>query len=208
MKIRLTLEELKHTLDFVQKDLKEGGHWDAMFVFYKMLYMQEAFHFVLFPRQYGLERSFRKYFDDKYMAGAVEPAPFVCELRNLEDSGLLNKLSEACNKYYKYKCDLNNGEEPHSSLNLTSQDIAKDLRELMKPIYMDKDDEIGKRRILLREKAQRSKQPRDPQPGTSKQSEEGQEQATGIVVIITTTINLSSAYVVLCLLPSVLTQFL
>ena len=89
MKIRLTINQLKQALNFVQKDLKEGHHFEPMFIFYKMMYLQEAFHFVLSPRQQKLEQSYRKYFDPKYMNTAAEVEPFVPELRKLEASGLL-----------------------------------------------------------------------------------------------------------------------
>ena len=89
MKIRLTINQLKQALNFVQKDLKEGCHFKPMSIFYKMMYLQEAFHFVLSPRQQKLEQSYRKYFDPKYMNTAEEVELFVSELRKLEASGLL-----------------------------------------------------------------------------------------------------------------------
>jgi hypothetical protein len=163
VKIRLTLKEWEDSTSLMHM-VQEEHHYDALFIFNKLV-EEKAFHFCAMSREYGLEKSIRKYMERD--GTSAEGPPYKSEMSILEESGLLSALDELSKKYFEIKCALNgkNGKnKPPDVLNYANPHIARDIRKLLATLGGSfKSDEkiegggmqesIGSRRRMLKEKA-------------------------------------------------------
>ncbi|PNF39251.1 hypothetical protein B7P43_G16957 [Cryptotermes secundus] len=162
VKIRLNFKEWQDSYSLM-KFVCEEQHYDALFIFNKLL-AENAFHFCAMPREYGLEKSMRKYLERNDTAD--ENLSHKSELLTLEESGILNSLDEISKKYYELKCKLNNESKenkPHQLLDYASPMIADDIRKKLASAMDDSSDQkdeeqdtkisIGAHRKKLKEKA-------------------------------------------------------
>jgi hypothetical protein len=109
----------------------EEQHYDALFIFNKLL-AENAFCFCAMPREYGLEKSMRKYLERSDIAN--EDLSQKSELLTLEESGILNSLDQVSKKYYQFKCKLNSESKqnrPHKLLDYASPTVADDVRKIL-----------------------------------------------------------------------------
>lgn len=162
VKIRLNFKEWQDSYSLMAV-LREEQHYDALFIFSKLL-AENAFHFCAMPREYGLERSIRKYLE-RDDTGLDEDLPPRSEVLMLEESGLLSSLDELSKKYFKLKCGLNNAsnrDKPHQLLNYANSAIADDIRKVLLTMsggtsyHKDENDtqkSIGSHRKKLKDKA-------------------------------------------------------
>jgi hypothetical protein len=162
VKIRLNFKEWKDSYSLM-KMVCEEQHYDALFIFNKLL-AENAFHFCAMPREYGLEKSIRKYLER--VDTANEDLSKKSELLMLEESGMLNSLDEISKKYYRLKCAQNSESKqnkPHQLLEYASPAIADDIRKLLATVtnggsdHKDEEDStqisIGAHRKKLKERA-------------------------------------------------------
>jgi hypothetical protein len=115
------------------------------------------------PREYGLEKSMRKYLER--VDTANEDLSQKSELLTLEESGILNTLDQVSKKYYQYKCKLNSESKqnkPQQLLDYASPDVADDIRKMLAAVMNGsshhKDEHnteisIGAHRKKLKDKA-------------------------------------------------------
>ncbi|XP_021915770.1 snRNA-activating protein complex subunit 1 isoform X2 [Zootermopsis nevadensis] len=162
VKIRLNFKEWQDSYSLMAV-LREEQHYDALFIFSKLL-TENAFHFCAMPREYGLERSIRKYLE-RDDTGLDEDLPPRSEVLMLEESGLLSSLDELSKKYFKLKCGLNNAsnrDKPHQLLNYANSAVADDIRKVMLTMsggtsyHKDENDtqkSIGSHRKKLKDQA-------------------------------------------------------
>lgn len=162
VKIRLNFKEWQDSYSFMTL-LREEQHYDALFIFSKLL-AENAFHFCAMPREYGLEKSMRKYLERGVTGTVDEDMPSVSEVLLLEETGILSSLDELSKKYYKVKCGLNSAskqDKPHELLNYASPTIADDIRKILTVVSgssSDRKDEgdaeksIGSHRKKLKDK--------------------------------------------------------
>jgi hypothetical protein len=162
VKIRLNLKEWEDSTSLMDM-VREECHYDVLFIFNKLL-ADKAFHFCAMSREYGLEKSIRKYMERD--ATAAEGSSRKSDVSILEDSGLLNALDELNKKYFEMKCALNSESEknkPPDVLNYSNPHIAHDIRKLLATLggTFKSDEEIegggvqesiGSRRRKLRDK--------------------------------------------------------
>jgi hypothetical protein len=161
VKIRLNLKEWK-ACSSLMKVVCEEQHYDALFIFNKLL-AENAFHFCAMPREYGLEKSIRKYLE---RADAANDFTQKSELLILEESGILNSLERISKKYYQLKCQLNSESKqnkPHQLLDYVSPTIADDIRKVLGAVTNGRSDHkeeedsmqmsIGAHRRKLKERA-------------------------------------------------------
>lgn len=162
VKIRLNFKEWQDSYSLMTL-LREEQHYDTLFIFSKLL-AENAFHFCAMPREYGLEKSIRKYLerDDTALEGELPPKS---EVLTLEESGILSSLDELSKKYFKFKCGLNNAskqDKPHQLLNYANPAIADDIRKILATVsggtsyHKDEGDtqkSIGSHRKTLKDKA-------------------------------------------------------
>ncbi|XP_069668916.1 snRNA-activating protein complex subunit 1 [Periplaneta americana] len=157
VKIRFNLKEWQDSCSLV-KVIREEQHYDALFIFNKLL-SENAFYFCAMPREYGLEKSIRKYLE-RGEKTAEDPLP-KSELLTLENNGLLQSLDELSKKYYEFKCALNKDSKkttPHRLLDYASASVVDDIRKLMAPLVNSSDveelendnDDIGNHRKRLK----------------------------------------------------------
>lgn len=162
VKIRLNFKEWQDSYSLM-KFVCEEQHYDALFIFNKLL-AENAFYFCARAREYGLEKSMRKYLERNETRD--ENLSHKSELLTLEESGILNSLDEISKKYYQLKCKLNSESKqkvPHQLLDYASPTIADDIRKKLASVMDDssdwKDEEqdtkisIGAHRKRLKEKA-------------------------------------------------------
>lgn len=163
VKIRLNLKEWKDATSLMDM-VREEHHYDALFIFNKLV-ADKAFHFCAMPREYGLEKSIRKYME-RGGTSAEDPS-HKSEVSILEESGMLNALDELNKKYFEIKCALNSESEknePADVLNYANPRIAHDIRKLLATLggTVKSDEElegvgmqesIGSQRRKLKEKA-------------------------------------------------------
>jgi hypothetical protein len=161
VKIRLTFKEWQDSYSLMAQ-LREEQHYDALFIFSKLL-AEDAFHFCAMPREYGLEKSIRRYLERGDTTSEENSLP-RSEVLVLEDSGILDTLDELSKKYYKFKCGLSNASKntPHQLLNYANPAIAEDIRKILAAlsgVSTDHKDEgdtqesIGSHRKKLKDKA-------------------------------------------------------
>jgi hypothetical protein len=162
VKIRLSFKEWEDSYSLM-KVVCEEQHYDALFIFNKLL-AENAFHFSAMPREYGLEKSMRKYLERSFNTN--EDLSQKSELLMLEESGILNSLDQISKKYYQLKCKLNNEgkqNKPNQLLDYVSSTIADDIRKILATVTNGssdhKDEEcdtqisIGAHRKKLKERA-------------------------------------------------------
>lgn len=163
VKIRLNLKEWEDS-NSLMDTVREERHYDALFIFSKLV-AENAFHFCTMSREYGLEKSIRKYME-RGSTSAEDPSP-KSEVSILEESGLLNALDELSKKYYEIKCALNSEsrkKKPPDVLNYANQHITDDIKKLLATVggAFKSDEEvevggiqesIGSHRRMLKDKA-------------------------------------------------------
>lgn len=163
VKIRLNLKEWEDATSLMDM-VREERHYDALFIFNKLL-ADKAFHFCAMSREYGLEKSIRKYME-RGGTSAEDPS-HKSEVSILEESGMLNALDELNKKYFEIKCALNSESEknkPPDVLNYANPRIAHDIRKLLATLggTVKSDEELegggiqestGSQRRKLKEKA-------------------------------------------------------
>lgn len=133
VKIRLNLKEWEDSTSLMDT-VREECHYDALFIFNKLV-ADKAFHFCAMSREYGLEKSIRKYMERD--GTSAEVPSHKSEVCVLEDSGLLNALDELNKKYFEIKCALNSESKknkPADVLNYANPRIAHDIRKLLAPL--------------------------------------------------------------------------
>ena len=163
VKIRLNLKEWEDSTSLMDM-VREERHYDALFIFNKLV-ADKAFHFCAMSREYGLEKSLRKYME--HDGTSAEGPAHKSELSVLEESGLLNALDDLNKRYLEIKCALNSEnekEKPSDLLNYANPRIAHDIRKLLATVggTFRSDEEvegggmqesIGRRRRMLKDKA-------------------------------------------------------
>jgi hypothetical protein len=162
VKIRVNFKEWQDSYSLM-KLVCEEQHYDALFIFNKLL-AENAFHFCAMPREYGLEKSMRKYLERSNIAN--EDLSQKSELVTLEESGILSSLDQVSKKYYQIKCKLNSERgqnKPHQLLDYASPTVADDIRKMLASVTNgstdNKDEEhntqisIGAHRKKLKEQA-------------------------------------------------------
>jgi hypothetical protein len=163
VKIRVNLKEWEDSTTLMDT-VREECHYDALYIFNKLV-AENAFHFCAFSREYGLEKSMRKYMEPGSTPSEC-PSP-KSEVCILEESGLLNALDELSKKYYETKCAMNSESDkskPPAVLNYANARIADDIRKLLATLgHSVKSDEeaeaggvkesIGSHRKMLKDKA-------------------------------------------------------
>jgi hypothetical protein len=144
--------------------VREERHYDALFIFNKLV-ADKAFHFCAMSREYGLEKSIRKYMERD--GTSAEGPSHKSDLSGLEESGLLNALDDLNKKYLEIKCTLNSENEknkPSDLLNYANPRIAHDIKELLGTLggtFKSNEEvegggmqeSIGSRRRMLKDKA-------------------------------------------------------
>lgn len=163
VKIRLNLKEWEDSTSLMDM-VREERHFDALFIFNKLL-ADKAFHFCAMSREYGLEKSIRKYMERD--GTSAEAPSHKSEVSILEENGLLNALDELNKKYFEIKCALNSEskkDKPSDVLNYANPRIAHDIRKLLATLggTYKSDEEvegggikesIGSHRRMLKDKA-------------------------------------------------------
>lgn len=162
VKIRLNFKEWQDSYNLM-KLVCDEQHYDALFIFNKLL-AENAFHFCAMPREYGLEKSMRKYLERSNTAN--EDLSQKSELVSLEESGILNSLDQVSKKYYQIKCKLSSESKqnkPNQLLDYASPAVADDIRKMLAAVTSGssdhKDEEhntqisIGAHRKKLKDKA-------------------------------------------------------
>jgi len=163
VKIRLNLKEWEDSTNLMDM-VREESHYDGLFIFNKLV-ADKAFHFCAMSREYGLEKSIRKYMERD--GTSAEGPSHKSELSILEESGLLNALDGLNKKYFDIKCALNSKSEknkPPDVLNYANPHIAQDIRKLLPTLggTFKSDEEvegggiqesIGSRRRMLKDRA-------------------------------------------------------
>jgi len=163
VKIRLNLKEWEDSTSLMDM-VREERHYDALFIFNKLV-ADKAFHFCAMSREYGLEKSIRKYMECD--GSSAEGPSHKSEVSILEESGLLNALDELNKRYFEIKCALSSETEknkPSAVLNYANPRIAQDIRKLLATLgdTFKSDEEvegggiqesIGRRRRKLKDKA-------------------------------------------------------
>jgi hypothetical protein len=130
VKIRLNLKEWEDSTSLMDT-VREERHYDALFIFSKLV-SDNAFHFCAMSREYGIEKSIRKYMERG--GTSVEDPSHKSEVSILEESGLLNALDDLNKKYYEIKCALNSESgknKPSDVLNYANPHITHDIRKLL-----------------------------------------------------------------------------
>jgi hypothetical protein len=163
VKIRLNLKEWEDSTSLMDM-VREEHHYDALFIFNKLV-ADKAFHFCVMSREYGLEKSIRKYMERD--GTSTEGLSHKSDVSILEESGMLNALDELNKKYFEIKCGVNSESEeskPPDVLNYANPHIAHDIRKLLATLggtfKFDEEVEgggvqesIGSRRRMLKDKA-------------------------------------------------------
>jgi hypothetical protein len=163
VKIRLNLKEWKDSTSLMDT-VREECHYDALFIFSKLV-SDNAFYFCAMSREYGIEKSIRKYME-RGGTSAEDPSQ-KSEVSILEESGLLNALDELNKKYYEMRCALNSEsgkDKPPDVLNYSNPRITHDIRNLLATLggTVKSEEEvegggvqesIGSRRRELKDKA-------------------------------------------------------
>lgn len=162
VKIRLNFKEWQDSYSLMSV-VREEKHYDALFIFNKLL-AENAFYFCAMPREYGLEKSIRKYLE--HGVATAENLPPKSEVLMLEESNILSSLDKVSKMYYDFKCGLNAASKqnkPHQLLNYVSPTIADDIRKILATVpggssvqegeEDDKPKSIGAQRKKLKDKA-------------------------------------------------------
>lgn len=162
VKIRLNLKEWEDSTSLMDM-VQEECHYDALFIFNKLV-ADKAFHFCAMSREYGLEKSIRKYME--HDGTSIEDLSLKSDVSILEESGLLNALDELNKKYFEIKCGVNSESKknkPPDVLNYANPHIAHDIRKLLATLGGtfkikeeveggDVQESIGSRRRMLKDK--------------------------------------------------------
>lgn len=120
-KIRIKLEDWKHIME-LHAEIKEGEHLDANYILCKLV-ADNAFHYCIFDREFGLERHFRVRERQCFNPYSILPA-----MKDLvEDHEVLTSINELSKAYEKKKAALIEKGKSSTSLNLYNTDFAEEI---------------------------------------------------------------------------------
>ncbi|XP_053981352.1 snRNA-activating protein complex subunit 1 [Hylaeus volcanicus] len=120
-KIRVKLDDWRSIME-LHAEIKEAEHLDANYVLSKLI-ADNAFHFCIFDKEFGLEKQYRIKESQSFNPYSVLPT-----LKDLTDKHpMLSKIDELSKAYEKKKQALVSQSKSTVSLNLFKADIAEEI---------------------------------------------------------------------------------
>ncbi|KZC05752.1 PREDICTED: snRNA-activating protein complex subunit 1 [Dufourea novaeangliae] len=121
-KIRIKLDDCKSIKD-LHAEIKEAEHLDANYILCKLI-ADNAFHFCIFDKEYGLEKHYRT----KESQVSFNPYSVLPALKDLTDKHqMLSEIDALCKSYEEKKQKLVATNKSSNSLNLFDANIAAEI---------------------------------------------------------------------------------
>ncbi|KAG7210405.1 hypothetical protein KM043_011937 [Ampulex compressa] len=125
-KIRIRLEDWKNIMDF-HAQIIEAEHLDANYILSKLI-ADNAFHYCIFDREFGLEKYLRT--KERQIFNPYSVLPAIKDLTEQDD--LLTKIDELSKLYKEKKSSMMSNKKGNPSLQLYntnfSEEIIKDIQ--------------------------------------------------------------------------------
>ncbi|XP_031832993.1 proximal sequence element A Pbp45 [Nomia melanderi] len=120
-KIRVKLDDWRNIME-LHAEIKEAEHLDANYILSKLI-VDNAFHFCIFDKEYGLEKHYRK-----KESHSFNPYSVISTLKDLTDKHqILSKIDELSKVYEEKKQILMSKTESATSLNMFNPNIAGEI---------------------------------------------------------------------------------